>query len=74
LEETSVLEYVKFISLASFQRKKGRIDLIFQKEACMHLVEVLDKKNPSEKDVHACSHLLRSRQQLTNINKETIQT
>ena len=31
-------------------RKKGRIDLIFQKEDGTYLVEVLDKKNPSEKD------------------------
>ncbi len=31
-------------------RKKGRIDLIFQKEDCTYLVEVLDKKNLSEKD------------------------
>ena len=40
-------------------RKKGRIDLIFQKEDDTYLVEVLDKMNPSEKDVERVREYVR---------------
>jgi len=41
-------------------RRKGRIDLIFQKEDDTYLVEVLDKKNPSEKNVERVREYVRS--------------
>lgn len=40
-------------------RRKGRIDLILQKEDGTYLVEVLDKKNPSEKDVERVKEYVR---------------